>query len=296
MRRLRNILVALNGSSASFHALEESVRLAQWGKGRVTVITVALSYEGDLSLVGVKNIKAVIEGPSEEILTKAAEIVQAHDVPFRVACEEGEAHLKIAERAETEASDLVILGATSHKSLLGRIFGSIGSKVIEHSSRDVLVIPEKAFLGWEKIILVADMSEYGQSSAELALEIAASYCGDLKAVFLSTGFHSLAGTGAASAEDASESLKSRAQQAGVRCDTVITRNHADRTVFDFAKQHAVNLIVLGVQMRKRFFGFIPWNVADRLIYAAPCPVLVVKTHHDAATTRCMKSFYSTAPV
>ena len=45
MRRLRKILAAVDGSPASLHALREAIRLAQWVKGGVTVITVAPSYE-----------------------------------------------------------------------------------------------------------------------------------------------------------------------------------------------------------------------------------------------------------
>ena len=284
MRRLKDILVALDGSSSSFHALEESIRLAQWGKGRVTAITVAPAYEGDLSLVGVRNIKAAMEGPSEEILGRAVEIAETLSAPIDVICEEGEAHRKIVERAEVRGSDLIVLGASGRKSLIRSFFGSIGSRVTEQSTRDVLVIPEDVPLGWEKILLVADGSELGKSSRELALELAVSYGGELKAVFLPEGWHvpekgvSL-GSEAESAGEAPEAYKARAEQAGIKCDLIVADNCGDRLLRGLAEEHSVNLILLGLPMRMRLFGLLPVSFADRCISGSNRPVFVVKARH-----------------
>jgi len=284
MRRLKNILVAMDGSPSSFHALEESIRLAQWGKGGVAAITVAPPYEGDLSLVGVKNIKAAIEGPSEEILGRALGIAEARSSSLEVICEEGEVHRKIVEHAEARRCDLIVLGASSRKSWAGSLLGSTASRVIEHSSRDVLVIPEDVPVGWERILLATDGSQYGKSSRELALELAVSYGGELKTVFLPIGFdwpgkRVLANSEAESAGEAPEAFKARAEQAGIRCDLVAARGRGDRVVHDLAERHEVSLIILGLQMRKRLLGLIPGSVVDSYICCSNRPVLVVKAQH-----------------
>jgi nucleotide-binding universal stress UspA family protein len=275
MRRLRNILVALDGSSSSFHALEESIPLAQWGKGGVTVITVAPPYEGDLSLVGVKNVKAAMEGPSEEILSRALEIAETRNASLKVICEEGEAHCKIIEHAEAQGSDLIVLGASNRNSLVRSFLGTIGSKVVEQSSRNVLVIPENAALGWEKILLASDGSECGQRSRELALELAVSYGGELTALFLESGFGN--NEYVELLDEASEALRMRAAQSGVRCELIDAHGRTDRVVHNLARRHQVNLVVLGLQTRKRFWGLLPGSVTYSCICGSPSPVLVVKT-------------------
>lgn len=104
MWRARSILAALDGGVPSLNALGEAIRLAQWGNGRVTGLTVTPSYEGDLSLVGVPDLGGILAGPCEDILERALDVAEALGVRIKVLCEEGEPHIKILERAESEGA------------------------------------------------------------------------------------------------------------------------------------------------------------------------------------------------
>lgn len=286
MRRLEHLLVALDGTASSFHALEESIRLAHWGKARVTAITVAPSYEGDLSLVGVRGIKLAIAGPSEGILSRAMEIAAERDFPIEVVCEEGEAHQKIVEHAVKRSSDLIILGSENRRTMTGLILRSIGSRVIEHSPKDVLTIPAGIPLGWERILLATDSSTLGQSSRQMALELAVSYGSELKTVFLPEAPQRdwnifRAERDLESADEDIEAFKTMAGRAGIRCETVVARGCAGRVIQDLARYH--DILIVGLRMRKRFFGLIPGNTVDRIICRMSCPVLVVKARHCPGT-------------
>ena len=152
MRRYKNILVAVDGSEASFHALAESIRLAQWGKGGATVIHVAPFYEGDLSLVGVKNIKATVNGLGGPILQEATNIAELHKFSINSILARGEIHEGIAQHALEEDVDLIVLGARKTSFIEGLFAGRVLREVIGLSSKDVLVIPDQATIGWDKVL------------------------------------------------------------------------------------------------------------------------------------------------
>jgi len=69
--RYRKILVAIDGSEAGFHALEESFKLAVDEKCWITVVSVAPPYQGDLSTTAVGNIQKALKEPAERALSVA---------------------------------------------------------------------------------------------------------------------------------------------------------------------------------------------------------------------------------
>lgn len=182
MPRHRKILAAVDGSEAGFHALKESIRLAQWGKGGVTAIAVAPSYDGDLSLVGVRSPKAVIRGRSEEVLGRAVEIAETQGFRIDVICEEGEAHYRIAARAEAGGFDCIVLGAAPEKSFLERLVPAVSAKVAAIGLTDVLILPQGKELRWDRILFVSEASGENAGFAASALELAHSYGAALEAM------------------------------------------------------------------------------------------------------------------
>ena len=71
MARYRKILVAIDGSESSKHALKESFKLASDEKCWVTVVSVIPSYEGDLGATWINNVKDAMEKPCKAALSEA---------------------------------------------------------------------------------------------------------------------------------------------------------------------------------------------------------------------------------
>jgi nucleotide-binding universal stress UspA family protein len=191
MRRFKNILVAVDGFEPSFHALEESIRLAQWGKGGVTVIHVAPSYEGDLSLVGVKNIKATVSGSGREVLDEAISLGDIHNLPIKPIYEEGEVPESIARLAAKEDVDLIVLGASKTSLIAGFFSGNVLTKMIRNCSREILVIPNQAVIGWDRILFAADRAQWSEDTVARAIELAVSYGSELQALAVTNGCFSV---------------------------------------------------------------------------------------------------------
>ncbi len=240
MRRPSSILVALDGSKASRQALEESIRLAQWTKGRVTAITVAPAYEGDLSLVGVKSVKDLVEGPGRKILSEAIDLAKPRAMSLRIAYESGDPGPKILERAKTENCDLILLGKSGDiHPLLAALTGSVMTDAVEPSTIDVLIIPEGKSIGWERILHVADGSDTGRNAALRAFELIATFDGSI-------------------------------------LDSAPTAGGSWKEVVRLATEHAATLIVLSCpgpkggalrRLRCRYY-------LEVLAAHAPCPILV----------------------
>jgi nucleotide-binding universal stress UspA family protein len=58
--------------------------------------------------------------------------------------------------------------------------------------------------------------------------------------------------------------------------TVVTHNSPAVAVVEYAKQHAIDLIVLGTHGRGALAHMLLGNVAERVVRIAPCPVLTVR--------------------
>jgi len=58
--------------------------------------------------------------------------------------------------------------------------------------------------------------------------------------------------------------------------TVVTGNSPALSIVDFAKEHNIDLIVIGTHGRGAMGHFIMGNVAERVVRLAPCPVLTVR--------------------
>ena len=61
--------------------------------------------------------------------------------------------------------------------------------------------------------------------------------------------------------------------------TTITRApNVSHAISDYAKDHAIDLIIVGTHGRGAFQRFLIGSVAERVMRTAPCPVLTVRTH------------------
>jgi len=141
MGRYKKILVAVDGSESSLHALKGACRLAIFEKCWITAVAVVPPYEGDLSLVGVKNVLAAMRQPFELGLSAAKEIAQQEGALVRPVLEEGEPDRTITDLADAEDFDLIVMGRKGKHGIEKALIGSVTARVIGHSQKDVLIVP-----------------------------------------------------------------------------------------------------------------------------------------------------------
>ncbi|MCL5063453.1 MAG: universal stress protein [Nitrospirae bacterium] len=151
MKGYRKILIAVNGSK---DVLTEGLQLARDEKCWVTVVKVIPPYEGDLNLVGIKNIEAVLDSEGTKAVSEMKAIARTEGALIKTRLEEGEVDKKIIEVAEDERCDLIIMGAqktgspksrrlfgVEMRNWLRKFFGdNVVEKVINQAPCPVLVV------------------------------------------------------------------------------------------------------------------------------------------------------------
>jgi nucleotide-binding universal stress UspA family protein len=283
MARFRKLLVALDNSESSAHALRESLRFARGDGSRVLAVAVVPPYEGDLRLVGVRSIKAVLREPCEKALARARQVADGEvGTSLWTACLEGEPHEEIVNLAEAEGCDLIVMGRGAD-ALDRFVMGSVTARVVGYSERNVLVVPQGMAIGWRELLLATDGSTYSERATERAVDIAKSYGGHLSMVAATDLACELYAESPEVGEDLIEKARGtveegrkRADSSGVAVECHVREGLAYKAVIDLAKEKKIEAIIMGSHGRTGLRRLLMGSVVEKVIGHAPCPVLVVK--------------------
>ena len=271
MDSYKKILVAVDGSEASLHALNEAVRLSYWVRGNVRAISVVPPYEGDLRSGGAGNIKALLREPCEKVMAKIKEAAEESGASVEALCREGEPFEEIIGYAEREECDLVVTGIEEKHPLHRALIRGVTEKLAGYGKKDLLVIPYDTQIDWNKILISTDGSQAGRIAAIRAIEIAKAYGGEL--LILSVSGKRSAGMIKKSEEYVREieSLSS-----GISNKSFVKKGNTAKAITGLAAEHMADLIVMGAPGKKIMINFFSESTIGKVIYSSPCPVLVVK--------------------
>lgn len=277
--KYNRILVAVDGSETSLHALQESFKL---GAAWITVAAVAPVYQGDLRLVGAPHPQTLITEPCNTALTKAQEMAGAAGVQIKMLCEIGEPHERIVDRADVESRDLIVMGAKGLSFIERALLGRVTRRVIGYTHRDVLVVPPGAQAGWERILLATDASQPGEAAAARALDLAAAYGSELKvaAVFELPQMYGEAPAAVDWREmlqDYVAEIVAQGHSRNLEVSGQVLEGTPYKAIVELAEKEKANLIVMGSHGRTGLTRLLMGSVTERVIGHAPCPVLVVKS-------------------
>jgi nucleotide-binding universal stress UspA family protein len=137
MKGYRKVLIAVNGSK---DVLKYGLKVAQDEKCWVTVVKVLPEYEGDLSLVGVKNIGDALNGNAKQITSEFEDVAKSERALMKVRIEEGDIPGKIVEVAEEENCDVIIMGGHERRGLKKFFSPGVTEQVINRATCPVLVV------------------------------------------------------------------------------------------------------------------------------------------------------------
>ncbi|MHB1361735.1 MAG: universal stress protein, partial [Thermoleophilia bacterium] len=174
------ILVAFDGSESSENALRQT--LAGFEQGWIKVLGVVPGYDGDLEMVGVRDLEGLLRGPTDDLKQRASAIIAADSSRAEIEIVRGEAYQQIVDCAEKESCNLIVMGRHGLHRVERMLMGSVTAKVIVHSAKDVLVVPSGGVIGWNDILLATDGSASGDAALERALVYARRHGSGLAAV------------------------------------------------------------------------------------------------------------------
>jgi nucleotide-binding universal stress UspA family protein len=282
MAKYKKLLVAVDGSESSIHALEESFRLSKEG---TVVVAVAPPFTVDLKIGADGEIQKLLKEPCETALTKAAEMGKAANAEIIGICAMGLPHERIVDLSESEGCDLIVMGAKGMLSLDKTLMGDTTAKVIGYSVKDVLVVPEKKTLGFNRILVATDGSEYSRRAMVRAVDFAEAYDTELYVVAIVEilpEIYSIAPQvveeKVKKTEDYIAGIQKLADSHGIKSRGFV-RDSAEPydVINEIAEKEQVGLIVMGSHGRTGLKRFLMGSTVERVIAQAPCPILVVKS-------------------
>lgn len=283
MGRYRKILVAIDGSLSSVHALRQSFKFAEAEKCWMTVVSVIPPYLGDLDSTSVGNVMASLRKPCEDALAEAAHLAAEARIMVRTVCEEGEPHERIVDLSDSENYDLIVTGRRGHHKLERALVGSVTARVIGYSHKDVLVVPMDAAVGWQRILLATDGSKYSEAAAQRAIDFAVSYGGELiilSVVDVPAEFYGESPEAwdnlVAKAQTYADKAKQMAEAAGITVKAHVREAETWQTIIDMADEKKADTIIMGSHGRTGLKRLLMGSVTEKVIGHAACPVLVVK--------------------
>lgn len=284
MGRYRKLLVAVDGSETSMHALKESFKLANSEQCWITVVSVIPPYEGDLDLTVIKDIRASLRKPCETALAEAQKIADKERAMIKTVCEEGEVYKKILEVADYENVNIIIMGNRGLSRIDKILIGSTTARVIGHSNRDILIVPHGTSTEWKNILLATDGSIYSKAAAIKAIDFAKSYGGHLNAISVvdvPPEFYAEAPNAADDLIKKSKGyvadIKQIAVSENVPASTFVGEGEAYELITKLARKNKSDIIIMGSHGRTGLKRLLIGSVAEKVIGYAPCPVLIVKS-------------------
>jgi nucleotide-binding universal stress UspA family protein len=281
MGMYKKLLVAVDGSDISLHAFKESLRIS---KEDVVVLSAAPPYSGDLRVMGTSDLGELLRQPCEQALGKVMKMAEAERAQIRPMCVMAEPYEAIVETAEDEGRDLIVMGVRGASLAQRLLVGSTTARVIGYSTQDVLVVPEKGSIGWDRLLVATDGSEYSRKAVDKALDLLQYSRGSLTVVsVLEISSHIYA----VAPEIAEEKIKlpekhvaevkELAASRGLVAEGFVREAEcANEIITDIARKHSIDLIVVGSHGRTGLKRLLMGSVTESVIAHSPCPVLVVK--------------------
>lgn len=270
---ISKMLVAIDHTESSQHALMQASTLARSEKSQVLLLSVVPAYEGDLRMMGNADVLQQMRLPFRNALLQAEKTVKDFDLRLTSVLEEGEPHSSILSLAEREGVDLIVMNRDGHNPVNMLPIGAVTSKVISQSRNDILVIPEKASLNPERILLAYDKTEASGRALKRAIDLSLAYGSELT---IATAFEiplegfayspTIWEKDVEKARQLQEQAAKIAKKGGVRhLKTVLKHGTAASEICKLARSIDAGLIVAGGKPVQSVKKYLPGRVLEKII-------------------------------
>jgi len=232
-----------------------------------TEIALALAARFAVTL----DVVTVVASEADEELAQARLAAVAHDARIAgVVTEEIVRHGKspvqeVVTAAKAADTNILVIGRRPPRGdLKEKLVGDIAAQLVAQADSHVLVAGWQAEMWRKRILLASDGSDFSDTVADQAAQIAKATGTPLTIVAVADGSRSR--------EAAEEDVTAKAalmKLEGIACDTLVVEGTPCREIADAAIRLAADLVVVGNRRRKLS------RVADQVIGNLECAVLLV---------------------
>lgn len=137
------MLVAIDGSTSSIHALDKAIELGILNRADVLVLSVVTDLPAPslvseaYQLVARDSVRKEMEKIQQDVIERLRGVANSTNAVIY----EGQPGTSILECATRENADLIVMGTKGKGGIVGSLTGSVASYVVSHSHVPVLVVP-----------------------------------------------------------------------------------------------------------------------------------------------------------
>jgi nucleotide-binding universal stress UspA family protein len=141
--QINNILLPVDGSNHSGHAVEYAIYLAKLSGARITVVNCYEMLDTALEVSGVfaKQVREAAEKQAAGVLAKATDLIKLAGVAYTDKAVWGTPGKVLTDLAKSKEFDLIIMGSHGHSDIAGLFLGSVTHKVLNTIYCPVMVVP-----------------------------------------------------------------------------------------------------------------------------------------------------------
>ncbi len=138
----KRVLLPLDGSPLAEQALPHAIAQARYAEAELILLRVVepFAQARGLSVADLERIREQTEVWSREYLGRIAADVQQQGVSVQTATVEGRPHVAIAEYAESNQVDLIVMSTRGQSGLSRWFMGSVADRVVRGAMVPVLLV------------------------------------------------------------------------------------------------------------------------------------------------------------
>jgi nucleotide-binding universal stress UspA family protein len=265
-----SLLVCTDGSPASQGAVEAALVLARRWSCRLLLLQV-LEYNPGFASLALDSIQEW-EGEARQGLIALRHRARALGIEADIRVRQGEApHRAILAEAEKHRPDLIIMGRRGRTDLASVLMGSVTARVVAESPVHVLIVPRKAPLTFQRLLVAHDGSPCSEAAWRAALALSRAWFCYLLAVCVARKAGDLP-----EIQEITAKLQREADREGIPLDTLAPQGPPEEVILQAAQARGADLLILGSRGHPGLTRLFRGSVAEQVIGKASCPVLVVK--------------------
>lgn len=284
----KNILVATDFSPASEQALEFAASLAR-RYGSTIYLTHVISLDGyplmspELAASSLQKMHADADNGFRQLL-KSGRLMA---LPYQALIQEGNLWPAIEESIQKYEIDLLVVGTHGIGTVKKLLLGSGAEEIFRKAKVPVLTVGPSAGrepqyeVEFKNILFATDFGKSAEREADYAFSLAQEHHSRLRLVHVfqhpeAYGEDVLAMEKETCRNQLRELLPTRSEL-HCKVDFEVAVGEPVEQILRIAQETEADLIVMGAKARTSLAGNVPHTKAYRVVSAAPCPVLTVRS-------------------
>lgn len=301
MIEIKRVLFTTDFSQAANTALPHALKIAQQYGANITILHVATPYAHELSKPEYQY-HYLDQGNYEKYVDESmSELFQTIGSPQEInttITRDRSSASGILSFIEQNGIDLIVMGTHGRSAIAHFLLGSVSEKIVRYAPCPVLTVAQgrdnyQNNPEYQHVLVAFDFSEHSKEAARKAKDIASTYGARLQALHvIEQEVHpayyyrwkeSMIRDLPQIAAEAKESLQASLGEEGIEdldIQVEIGEGKVHKEISQFAREHRVDLIVMGTHGLSGVERMLLGSTTERLVRIASCPVLTVKPQAD----------------